>query len=406
MKLADIINEDNFEMSPQQRMLGNIGRILMAQAEQVKDDALANTMAKVGNEMTNMGALFGPNSLKDLEKKTDVPAAVIQKLIQYGKKIHDATKDIKADHKDGGLNDSIQDNDLDQPQKARLNIAPLDPTTEKKIMRAISTGKFTNIRGLQGLAKQYQVDVKAVIDLFNKSKQGMRPGHAKKFQYETTSAGGVAAVAMPMGNVISRTGPKKKKKSKRSQINSIVITIWSIIMTDKIKEGLAALADVAERDHEVQMARSDLYKIAKYAIKLHEMMKNISEAEGIEGWQQAKITKAADYLGSVYHALDYETKFESVQVPAKAAVKRNKPVMSEDEFVSYKGSLASKLAETKNCPDCGKPSYKTFGLSESELDEGKKKGVDGKACWKGYRYAGTEGGKDKCVKVKRRKKKK
>ena len=86
MKLRDIISEDNFEMSPQQRMLGNIGRILMAQAEQVKDDALANTMAKVGNEMTNMGALVGPNSLKDLEKKTDVPVAVIQKLIQYGKK--------------------------------------------------------------------------------------------------------------------------------------------------------------------------------------------------------------------------------------------------------------------------------------------------------------------------------
>jgi len=203
MKLADIINEDNFEMSPQQRMLGNIGRILMAQAEQVKDDALANTMAKVGNEMTNMGALFGPNSLKDLEKKTDVPVAVIQKLIQYGKKVHDATQNLKSDHKDGGLNDSIAE-------------TTLDPNTEKKIMRAISTGRFTNIRGLQGLAKQYQVDVKAVIDLFNKSKQGMRPGHAKKFQYETTSAGGVAAVAMPMGNVISRTGPKKKKKSKRS----------------------------------------------------------------------------------------------------------------------------------------------------------------------------------------------
>ena len=32
--------------------------------------------------------------------------------------------------------------------------------------------------------------------------------------------------------------------------------------------------------------------------------------------------------------------------------------------------------------------------------EGKIKGADGKACWKGYRYAGTEDGKDKCVKVK------
>ena len=29
----------------------------------------------------------------------------------------------------------------------------------------------------------------------------------------------------------------------------------------------------------------------------------------------------------------------------------------------------------------------------------KKKGADGKACWKGYRYNGTENGKDKCVPV-------
>jgi hypothetical protein len=33
----------------------------------------------------------------------------------------------------------------------------------------------------------------------------------------------------------------------------------------------------------------------------------------------------------------------------------------------------------------------------------KVKGVDDKACWKGYRYAGTENGKDICVKVKKSK---
>lgn len=33
------------------------------------------------------------------------------------------------------------------------------------------------------------------------------------------------------------------------------------------------------------------------------------------------------------------------------------------------------------------------------VSEGKIKGVDGKACWKGYKYAGTENGKDKCVKA-------
>ena len=35
------------------------------------------------------------------------------------------------------------------------------------------------------------------------------------------------------------------------------------------------------------------------------------------------------------------------------------------------------------------------------LIEAKKKGADGKACWDGYRYNGTENGKDSCVKVKK-----
>jgi len=30
---------------------------------------------------------------------------------------------------------------------------------------------------------------------------------------------------------------------------------------------------------------------------------------------------------------------------------------------------------------------------------GKEQGADGKACWDGFRYAGTENGKDKCVPI-------
>lgn len=40
---------------------------------------------------------------------------------------------------------------------------------------------------------------------------------------------------------------------------------------------------------------------------------------------------------------------------------------------------------------------------KADVNEDKIKGADGKACWKGYRYAGTVKGKDKCVKVKRSK---
>ena len=74
----------------------------------------------------------------------------------------------------------------------------------------------------------------------------------------------------------------------------------------EFKEGLGDLAHAAEKDHEVQMARAELYKLAKYAIKLHDMLKGISEAEGLEGWVQSKITKSADMIGSVYHHLDYQ----------------------------------------------------------------------------------------------------
>ena len=38
-------------------------------------------------------------------------------------------------------------------------------------------------------------------------------------------------------------------------------------------------------------------------------------------------------------------------------------------------------------------------IAEGKNEEGKEQGADGKACWDGYKHAGTEDGKDKCVKV-------
>jgi|MEHZ01.4.fsa_nt_MEHZ011309895.1_2 hypothetical protein len=207
----------------------------------------------------------------------------------------------------------------------------------------------------------------------------------------------------------------------------------SIMRHNEIKKqvnegGLASLADMAERDHEVQMARADLYKIAKYAIKLHDMLKSVSEAEGIEGWQQSKITKAADYVGSVYHAMDYDTKFanEAVAEAKRSSYKDGLSAMLEtkkgkDEkfkpHMMYDPKTGkSKMAKVEqdhkdmakkgwthekptvkedskkkvdNCSKCGNPSYTT-------LDEEKKKGSHGKVCWKGYR----RGKGDSCHRVK------
>lgn len=60
----------------------------------------------------------------------------------------------------------------------------------------------------------------------------------------------------------------------------------------------------AGRD-EGAMARADLYKLANYSKKLFHL---IHDDQELEGWVQAKITKAADYIASVYHYLEYEMK--------------------------------------------------------------------------------------------------
>lgn len=82
----------------------------------------------------------------------------------------------------------------------------------------------------------------------------------------------------------------------------------------KIKEGLSDEAMSVDRDHEVQMARAQLYHLANDAIRLHKLLKDISEAEGLEGWMQSKITLAADYIKSTADYLEYD-KLKTPEAP-------------------------------------------------------------------------------------------
>jgi len=55
------------------------------------------------------------------------------------------------------------------------------------------------------------------------------------------------------------------------------------------------------------MAKRELFKIAKYAMMLHD---SLQDEDQLEGWVQSKITKAADYMGTVAHYLEYEMGLE------------------------------------------------------------------------------------------------
>jgi hypothetical protein len=57
-------------------------------------------------------------------------------------------------------------------------------------------------------------------------------------------------------------------------------------------------------DHEVEMARSDLFSAAKNAQQVYSMIKDLSEEEGLDGWVQEKIIKANDYLNTIREYLE------------------------------------------------------------------------------------------------------
>lgn len=113
---------------------------------------------------------------------------------------------------------------------------------------------------------------------------------------------------------------------------------------------------VPEDDHEGSMARSELYRAAKYSMKLFQM---IQDGQDLEGWVQAKITKSADYLDSVYHYMEYQVKFgdgshasniDDITGDAEQELPSDEPVSDMDdeerkidEMTTYEQKLASLL---------------------------------------------------------------
>jgi hypothetical protein len=65
------------------------------------------------------------------------------------------------------------------------------------------------------------------------------------------------------------------------------------------------------------MARQELYRSAKLALMIHDLLKNVGENQGLEGWVQRKITRAADYIESVFDYLDYEMRYPSEMTEAE-----------------------------------------------------------------------------------------
>lgn len=102
---------------------------------------------------------------------------------------------------------------------------------------------------------------------------------------------------------------------------------------EKIDEAHSLKLDVQD-DHEVSMAQADLYKMARYARDLHNMLDNFDE---LEGWVQAKITLASDYISTVKHYLEYELEDRKSREDAAAYDQGSDlepAVLDEDDYLN------------------------------------------------------------------------
>ena len=130
-----------------------------------------------------------------------------------------------------------------------------------------------------------------------------------------------------------------------------------------------------EVDQEGAMAKADLYKLANYSFKL---FKKLGDDDQLEAWVQAKITKAADYIASVYHYLEYEMEFSEY-----GSKLDNSEMYSESQKVAIKNKLMeakAKVAELKK-------------VQAEKLDKDEKaKKVDEGHIFGGHEQACTECG--------------
>jgi hypothetical protein len=91
-------------------------------------------------------------------------------------------------------------------------------------------------------------------------------------------------------------------------------------------------------DHEAKMARADLMKLHEYSAKLFRM---IDENQELDGWVQAKITKASDYISSVYHYLEYET-------AAREQIEQGPRTFEEQVQAEVKNNLLEQWSKKKH----------------------------------------------------------
>jgi len=98
--------------------------------------------------------------------------------------------------------------------------------------------------------------------------------------------------------------------------------------------------DIGHQDDEPNMLKSDLYRIAKYAMELYKMMDRYDDIPGevdFPHWWQSKISKAKDLMVSTKHYLDGEEKVAQIDAMMDATMMEEKSPIKVGDIINHKG---------------------------------------------------------------------
>jgi hypothetical protein len=92
-------------------------------------------------------------------------------------------------------------------------------------------------------------------------------------------------------------------KISKSRLKEIIQEELDMYQMEGPIEEPEELSGDPEYEQEGYMAKSQLFKVGEYAMKLHDM---IQGDDDLPEWMQYKIAVMSQMIGDVYHALDYD----------------------------------------------------------------------------------------------------
>ncbi len=156
--------------------------------------------------------------------------------------------------------------------------------------------------------------------LFSQSRQGVAtPKTAKKKgpYANSLTEGAVKQLSMDLKELSDSEFLKKYKKSKTEARKAMKEKPEPVNEADLQEDDIIQVPGLGKRlksgfvphgksrvDHEVEMAKSDLLQLLKNTKSVMMSIKDRSEDEGLEGWVQEKIIKAADYMNTLAEYLE------------------------------------------------------------------------------------------------------